>query len=892
MSSTAPLISLENAGFTYPGAERPALEGISLEVRPGEHVCIVGGNGSGKSTLVQIMDALLQPTEGRVRIGGIDPAREAARAREARRMVATVFQNPDDQMVTNIVQDDVAFGPENLGFPRAEITRRVRSALERAGIAQTARMDPSALSGGQRQCAAIAGALAMEPRALLLDEPTSMLDRAGRALVMDAVSRLHGRGIAVVHVTHAIDQAMRADRVVALRAGRIVWTGAPDALASDPGLVRALGLEPPFALDMSERLRERGIMVPLTSCDGDLADALARQVPACGRRGARTRPAESARARPASGAAATVALERVSFSYGSAERHEAAARAVRDLTLALAPGTVTALVGRTGAGKSTVAALACALKLPDGGRVLVGGTPTSDRSARATIRAAVGYVGQFPERQLFAATVADDIAFGPRNLGIDEGRIGQLARDALARCGARDPERLLGRSPHRLSGGERRMVALAGVLAMDQDALVLDETGAGLDAAARASMRALIGELAAAGKAILLVTHDMDDAAELADTVAVLDDGQLAALGSPREIFGNPLVTDSGQGGLGLGAPRALAFARMLEGHGVDLAGCPLTRDELVDAIADAARKTGGASPQEASAPHRRDEVDAPAAHARACGPAGRACGPLASRGRVVGDGSPIHRLDPRVKVVGALAFMASCLVATGAAALALAASVVVGLCLLARIPPARLARQLRPLASVVAISALINLFCIDGGPLIASWGPVSIHQAGADAAVLYAVRFLLMFAAGTLLVLTTTPVAIADALRALLSPLERVGVRTGDAAMTISIALRFVPILARDARDVADAQTARGAGLGRRGPLAFIRACIPMAAPLFASALRHAENLGRAMDARGYTGDARRTVWRGLRLDARPDGVAIALLLAYLAASVALAVG
>lgn len=885
MTPPAPLISLDGVSFSYAQATETALSEVSLAVYPGEHVCIVGGNGSGKSTLVQILSVLLKPTAGRALIGGIDPVREPARTLEARRMVAAVFQDPDDQLVTSVVADDVAFGPENLGLPRGEITARVRNALEQLGIAHLAGRDPATLSGGQRQCVAIAGALAMQPQVLVLDEPCAMLDRAGSDLVMRAIEHLNAHGIAVVHVTHTIVHALRADRVIALHAGRIAWEGMPDALAGDADTLRELGIELPFALDLSCRLRERGLAVPPCSSDDTLADALARMLSDGTSQQA---TAVTEREAHSEHSAPSLVFDHVSFRYrvGTRPASGTASCAVHDVSFALAPGTVTALIGHTGAGKSTVAALACALKIPDTGHVIANGADTAERAARTAVRSTVGYVGQFPERQLFAATVADDIAFGPRNLGFAEHDIEELALRALARSGAHDPARLLDRSPHQLSGGERRTVALAGVLAMDQQILVLDEPGAGLDARAHERFRTLVRELRAEGRTILLITHDMDDAAELADAIAVLDAGQLVALGTPDEVFGNPHITDGADGGLALGMPRTRSFASRLAAYGVGVPVRAYTRDELARELAQLTTANGRL---DATARCERPILawqTVPADPARPDEPdtAAPARGPLANRGRVIGARSPIHLLDPRVKVGGVLVFMASCLAAQGVAALVLAATAVVGLCLIARIPPVALIRQLRPLLLVLAISALVNLLTIDGGELLASWGPIAIHADGADAAVLYSVRFLLMFVAGTLLVLTTTPIAIADGLRSLLSPLSRFDIQTGEAAMAISIALRFVPILARDARDIADAQTARGAGLSGRGPLAFVRACIPMATPLFTSALRHAEHLGRAMDARCYTGDEHRTSWHRLRLEGR-DRAAIAISLVYLAA-------
>ena len=288
----APLIRLENVHFSYPAApaadgladgpegEPPrteALAGISLSVRPGEHLCILGGNGSGKSTLVQLMNALLVPTSGTVEAFGFD-ATTMEGALEIRRRAAMVFQHPDDQMVTSIVADDVAFGPENLGVPQPEIVQRVDAALEAVGMSELAQADPADLSGGQRQRVAIAGALAMQPRVLLLDEPSAMLDAQGHASVQRIVQRLNDRGIGIVHVTHFMDDALLADRVVVLREGTIALEGTPEEVFAQRDVLRTMGLEPPFAMRLAEQLAHAVPDLPVTGDAGLLAHDVAHRI--------------------------------------------------------------------------------------------------------------------------------------------------------------------------------------------------------------------------------------------------------------------------------------------------------------------------------------------------------------------------------------------------------------------------------------------------------------------------------------------------------------------------------------------------------------------------------------------------------------------------------------
>lgn len=253
-----------------------------------------------------------------------------------------------------------------------------------------------------------------------------------------------------------------------------------------------------------------------------------------------------------------------------------------------------------------------------------------------------------------------------------------------------------------------------------------------------------------------------------------------------------------------------------------------------------------------------------------------------ASIGQYYSVSSPIHRLDPRVKVAVAILFMISCFFVHSLATLALAATAVLTAVVSARVPLGRLLSQLKPIALFLVITSLVNLFFVQTGDVLASWGPIRLYAGGLEAALLYTIRFFLLLLAGSLLMLTTTPTALTDALERLFSPLERLGVPVRQASTILGIALRFVPALSREAENIIAAQTARGADLEGKGALAYARACVPLVVPLFSSALRHADNLGRAMDARCYMSGPVRTHYRELKLSVRRDGPFIALALAY----------
>ena len=547
-----------------------ALDDVTLEVCRGERVCVLGANGSGKSTLASVICGLLAPDEGDVELAGhavcTGGVPDLAAYRDARRQLGLVFQNPDDQIVTSVVADDVAFGPENLGVPRAQISVRVARELRRVAMEKYAHADPSRLSGGQRQRVCIAGALAMEPAVLVLDEPSSLLDVRGRAAIMRVMGRLAAAGATLVHVTHFMDEALAADRVVVMQHGHVALEGTPDEVfaAKNAQVIEALGLEMPFEARLAVALRQAGAAGGAIAAPGAPSDE---------------KPAACAASAPTAEPLAILARDLV-FSYGPD------AQALDGVSLKVPVRATTAIVGQTGSGKSTLLRLLCGLEAADAGSLTVCGINAATKRGRRQVRRAVGYVMQHPERQLFAQTVAEDVAFGPRNQGLSaaevEGRVAH-ALDLVGLADRRDA------SPFELSGGQQRLAAIAGVLAMEPELLVLDEPTAGLDPRGRARLRALMADLAAHGVTLLQVTHSMEDAAR-ADHVVVLDQSHVLAAGTPAEVFcpaNEPQLT-----AVGLGLPRPLAYACE---HALDAR--PLTLEALVAALraqdAEEARSRG-----------------------------------------------------------------------------------------------------------------------------------------------------------------------------------------------------------------------------------------------------------------------------------------------------------
>ena len=558
-------VRLAHVTLRYGGSV--ALDDVTLEVCRGERVCVLGANGSGKSTLASVICGLLAPDEGDVELAGhavcTGGVPDLAAYRDARRQLGLVFQNPDDQIVTSVVADDVAFGPENLGVPRAQISARVARELRRVAMEKYAHADPSRLSGGQRQCVCIAGALAMEPAVLVLDEPSSLLDVRGRAAIMRVMGRLAAAGATLVHVTHFMDEALAADRVVVMQHGHVALEGTPGEVfaAKNAQVIEALGLEMPFEARLAVALRQAGAAGGAIAAPGAPSDE---------------KPAACV---PAAEPLAILARD-LGFSYGPD------AQALDGVSLEVPARATTAIVGQTGSGKSTLLRLLCGLEAADAGSLTVCGINAATKRGRRQVRRAVGYVMQHPERQLFAQTVADDVAFGPRNQGLSAAEVERRVAHALDLVGLADRRDA---SPFELSGGQQRLAAIAGVLAMEPELLVLDEPTAGLDPRGRARLRALMADLAAHGVTLLQVTHSMEDAAR-ADHVVVLDQSHVLAAGTPAEVFcpaNEPQLT-----AVGLGLPRPLAYACE---HALDAR--PLTLEALVAALraqdAEEARSRG-----------------------------------------------------------------------------------------------------------------------------------------------------------------------------------------------------------------------------------------------------------------------------------------------------------
>lgn len=748
-SPTPAAVELHDVRFSYDGGATWALDGVDLTVRPGERVCVVGSNGSGKSTLSRVIAGLAAPDAGDVILLG-EPVFVSGSGsnpdayRRARRGIGAVFQNPEDQIVTTVVEDDVAFGPENLGLPREDIGRRIIDVLNAVDMADFRAADPTIMSGGQQQRIAIAGAMALGSAMVVFDEPTAMLDKTARIEVMTVLDDLQSRGVTIVHITHHDDETRKADRIIRLRDGRIVDD------------------EPP--LDDDDTLRHS---------DNRIRDTGSSQRP----------ESHVAQTGTTFDVEPIITVDHLSFSYPNA-----ASPVIDDLSFTVAHGETVALMGHNGAGKTTLARLLCALERPDDGSIMVAGVSPASRKQRRELRRHVGYVMQHPERQLFADTVAQDVAYGPRNQGLPDDEVRERVDRALRLLRI---DHLADRSPFALSGGQQRLAAIAGVIACQPDVLILDEPTAGLDAEASARIHNLIRTLHSQGVTVLMITHSAAEAATV-----------------------NARIITVGQ--------------------------------------------RPGAQPNQAGADRRDDDASR-----------------STQQGHAVDDinearTSPLESLDPRVKMVAFLVIMFTAFAISNVWQLVLAATLVVGIIAVGRLHPLRLLESVRWILGMLVVMGLLNIFFSRSGEVLAAWGPIAITTGGLANAGLYTLRFALVVILGAVMLQTTTPTALTDAIGSLLSPLRRFGVHTQEIALVLSLALRFLPTLARETHAIVDAQSARGGDIETGSPTKRLHALAAIVVPVFAGTLRHADNLALALDARCYEDGVRRTHWRHMRIRQR----------------------
>ncbi len=583
------------------------IEGVTLTVTKGSFVALVGHNGCGKSTLAKHLNGLLLPTVGKVEVFGLDTSNKD-NIFEIRKTVGMVFQNPDNQMVASIVEEDVAFGPENLGVPQKQIVERVNLALEQVGMLDFAKNSPHKLSGGQKQRIAIAGALAIQPQVLVLDESTAMLDPLGRKEVLQVAHQLNKAGMTVVLITHFMEEVLDCDHVVVMSGGHIVKQGAPLDIFADTKLLDEVGLKAPRTIELAQKLKQKGFGVDINTANavtlandvasqlsankniaGDQSDHKIEQWEDCANnQNISQQDAQiEEESYPQIEEDIAICAQNLSFVYNPKSLFSK--QALKDVNLTIQKGEFVAIVGHTGSGKTTFVQHLNGLIRHQSGNLTVLGQNLADKKLDLKkLRGNVGMVFQYPEYQLFADTVLDDVCFGPKNFGVQKEQAVELAKNAIQLVGL-DFEQIKSKSPFDLSGGEKRRVALAGVLAMQPQVLVLDEPTAGLDPRGKREILSLVKRLNREnGITVIMVSHDMNEVYENANRVIVFNGGCVQYDLPPRQLF----KMEREIVGMNLEIPQMAQFSNQMEQNGIALPDDAITVDEVLAGVVEC--KGGG----------------------------------------------------------------------------------------------------------------------------------------------------------------------------------------------------------------------------------------------------------------------------------------------------------
>ena len=577
------MLEVNTVTFRYSEVEQdtpPALREVNLRIDAGETVAIIGHNGSGKSTLAKLLAAILKPTSGTVLVDGLNTTAHGEDLWTIRQRVGIVFQNPDDQLVANTVIDEIAFGPENLGLPRFEIEERVQEAMALLELEAYAQMAVSELSVGQKQRVAIAGILAMRPRYLLLDEPTTMISGHTARQLLETVRRLAlERGITVIHITHFMHEVNAFKRVIVMDEGHVLMDGTPADIFARANELRAVGLDVPMVTSLSQHLRAQGwsrLPEVVLSSDqlkelgvpagvGDTVGAdLSRPSPIYRPTGqADTAGAQFIAPARLGGANPTPLFELRNVHHTYLRGTPFAVKSLTELSLSILEGQTTALVGPTKAGKSTVVDMLAGLIKPATATFFFGNDDVSVPSFNIErIRSIVGVVFQSPDSQIFEDTVGKDVSFGPRRKKMPLAESRRLVQQSLEAVGL-PYEDFRSRYTYALSGGQKRRVAIAGVLALQPKIIIFDEPTAGLDPRGRRELLELIAGLKQQqGFTIIYTSSGLDDVIGLADMIYVLDQGRTVLSGTPREI----LLHADQLAALDISLPEAAQIALTLHG--------------------------------------------------------------------------------------------------------------------------------------------------------------------------------------------------------------------------------------------------------------------------------------------------------------------------------------
>ncbi|CCZ04842.1 putative uncharacterized protein [Eubacterium sp. CAG:603] len=574
--------------------EKKILDDLNIEVEPGDFIAILGHNGSGKSTFAKHLNALLLPDEGNIYIDG-DDTKSVEELWKIREKCGMVFQNPDNQIVGVTVEEDVGFGPENLGVKTEKIWDRIKDSLTKVDMYKYRKKSPNHLSGGQKQRVAIASSLAMKPKCIVLDEPTAMLDPQGRKEVMDIIKSLNeNENITVILITHHMNEAIMAKKVVVIDDGKIALQGTPREVFSNVEQIKKLKLDMPQIMELSYELYKCGKFgrydiltidefvkeiekISNSQNDKDIADKEDAKDKEDSKDKEDAKDTEDTEDTRNKSIEPILSLKNVSLKYE--ENTSMEVKALDDISLDIYNDEFIGIIGHTGSGKSSLVQVMNGLIKANGGEVTYKGENIQDKSFdKKRLHLDVGLVFQYPESQLFEETVLKDVMFGPLNKGMSEEEAKNAAKEALEMLGI--GENYYNDSPFELSGGEKRRIAIAGVLAMNPEIIILDEPTAGLDPMSRNNLLNSLKRLQTdKAKTIIIVSHNMEDMANYVERLIVMNDGRVVFDDIKKNVF--KYVGQLEQ--IGLDVPEVTKAMNVLKERNYNVSGNALTVKEALD---------------------------------------------------------------------------------------------------------------------------------------------------------------------------------------------------------------------------------------------------------------------------------------------------------------------
>lgn len=570
-----PLISLNEVNFFYPTTpDRMILEGINLQVNEGEFVALVGANGSGKSTLLRLIAGLLNPSQGEVKIAGHN-TQLAEEQKTLHTTLGMVFQYPEDQIVGTTVEEDIAFGLENLGWQPEDMRKRVDEMLTALDLQEQRQRPSHLLSAGQTQRLALAGVLAPDPCLLVFDEATTMLDPRGRKELMARMKQLHQNGITILMVTHHMEEAAQAQRMVVLHRGSIIADDTPQSIFHQISLLRQCGLAAPDFLQLATILQPYIPGLPPNPANLEELLKILKQIPP--QHGTLT---DEVRGCSPDAKMPAIKVDHLIHVYEGEEGQSNTT--LRDVSMQVMQNCSHSLLGATGSGKSTLMLNMMGLEKPQEGRIQIGDLIVTDKQTKMqAILKQVGMVFQNPEIQFFEQYAGDEVAYGALMQGLEHEEVVRRVRWAMEIVGL-DFEAFKDRLTFSLSGGERRKLALASTLVLQTPVLLLDEPTAGLDPSSRKEIIQHLRHMQQNGRTLLLSTHDLNDVAALTENTTIMDGGKVAFSGSTRQAFWMPEMVNAA----GLDIPAAAQAAQVMRTAGWPLPEGIVTISELESCLA------------------------------------------------------------------------------------------------------------------------------------------------------------------------------------------------------------------------------------------------------------------------------------------------------------------